>query len=344
MRKGALKPFIAPIFIPNMGCPHRCIFCEQERITSQFSRPLNRKDIEDTLNKAIHSRRFPQQIDPEIAFYGGTFTNLPLELMVEYLEIVARYIDEGLFGSVRVSTRPDALDPQKLETMKRKAVRTVELGAQSMDNQVLHLSRRGHTAEETVRAVGILKRYGFRVGIQLMPGLPGDSHKKFRETVTKVIQLKPDMVRLYPALVIQGTGLARLYNEGKYEPLGLDQAVNLCTEGCIRLETNGIPVIRIGLHASPSLLEKDQIIAGPWHPAFGFLVRSTIHQKAIEPDLPAPGAASQIRILAPEREIPLVRGHRNQGLLRIEKRTGARVAGVKADSTIPRGRVRVEVL
>lgn len=344
MSEGNLRPFIVPIFIPNMGCPHRCIFCEQERITSQRSQPLRRKDIEDILNKAIGSKDFNQRKDPEIAFYGGTFTRLPLKEMEELLEIAARYTKGGPFRSIRVSTRPDALDQQRLEMMKRKGVRTVEVGAQSMDNQVLELSKRGHTAEDTVRAVEKLKRYGFRVGIQLMPGLPGDSEWKFRETITKVIRLRPDMARLYPALIIRGTGLARLYREGRYQPLDLPTAVRVCVEGCIRLEAEGIVVIRIGLMSSSSLLEEGQIIAGPWHPAFGFLVRSSIHHKKMRPDLPRPGTASQIRILAPEREIPLVRGHKNQGIRLIEKKTGARVTGVEPDNSIPRGRVKVEIV
>ncbi len=342
MCKAGLRPFIVPIFIPNMGCPHRCIFCAQERITSQPAQPIKGKDIEGILNKAISSRRFYEQKDPQIAFYGGTFTRLPFDQMEEFLEIAARYTRGGPFRSIRVSTRPDALDARRLEAMQDKGVRMVEVGAQSMDNQVLGLSRRGHTAEDTVGAVEVLRRYGFGVGIQLMPGLPGDSEERFQETITRVIHLRPDAVRLYPALIIRGTGLARLYREGSYIPLGLDDAVSICVEGCMRLEMQGIPVIRIGLQASPSLLEEGQIIGGPWHPAFGFLVRSGIHQKMIEPDLPGPGTASQIRILAPEKEIPLVRGHRNQGLLWIEKKTRARVLGVEADNTVPCGRVKVE--
>jgi len=344
LSKRGLRPFIVPIFIPNMGCPHRCIFCEQEKITSQPSQPLKGKDIEGILNNAIHSRHYHQQKDPQIAFYGGTFTNLPFGRMEELLGIASRYIKKGFFRSIRVSTRPDALDPERLEIMKIKGVETVEVGAQSMDNKVLHLSRRGHTAEDTFGAVEALKRYGFQVGIQLMPGLPGDSEEKFRKTITEVIRLRPDGVRLYPALIIQGTGLARLYGEGRYEPMDLDDAVNQCIEACMRLETQGITVIRIGLQASPSLLKEGQIVAGPWHPAFGFLVRSGIHQEMIEPDLPSPGAASRIRIRAPEKDIPLVRGHRNQGLLLIRKKTGAIVEGIEVDNNIPRGRVRVEVI
>ena len=262
--------------------------------------------------------------------------------MKELLEAVAPFIKQGFFRSIRVSTRPDALDEKRLEAMKDYGVLTVELGAQSMDDHVLSLSKRGHTAEDTAGAVQALKRYGFRVGIQLMPGLPGDSEKKFRSTISQVIDLHPDMARLYPALVIRGTELAKWYGESRYQPLGLEEAVEICMESCIRLEAEGIPVIRIGLMSSPSLLEDGQIVAGPWHTAFGFLVRSGIHQKNIEPQLPGPGIASQIKILAPKRELPLIRGYKNIGIRLIEDKTGARVVGVIPDESVPSGQIAVE--
>jgi histone acetyltransferase (RNA polymerase elongator complex component) len=177
-----------------------------------------------------------------------------------------------------------------------------------------------------------------------MPGLPGDSREIFRSTVIRVISFHPDMVRLYPALVIRGTTLARWYGEGAYRPMDLTEAVDICVESCIRLEVQGIPVIRIGVMASPSLLEKGQIVAGPWHPAFGFLVRSRIHQKNIEAELPRPGAATSLRIRAPKREIPLLRGHRNQGLRWMEARTGARIVRVQPDDAVPSGKIRIEKL
>ena len=337
-----LKPLIVPIFIPNLGCPNRCIFCEQEKITSQSSHKINREHVKKVLDKAINSKNFDVRREPEVAFYGGTFTRLPLGRMKELIEAVVPYIRKGFFRSIRVSTRPDALDKERLEVMKGYGVNTIELGAQSMDDEVLLLSQRGHTAEDTVRAVQILKRMGFRVGIQLMPGLPGDSNEKFRSTITQVIALQPDMVRLYPALVIRGTELAIWYKEGKYQPLRLEDAVDICIESCIQLESKDIPVIRVGLMSSPSLLEKGQIIAGPWHPSFGFLVRSGMHQKKIEPLLPMPGTALKIIIIAPKREIPLVRGYKNQGIMWIENRTGAKIVKVKSDDSIPPGRVRFE--
>lgn len=299
--------------------------------------------MEQVLEKAVLAKGFDPARKPEIAFYGGTFTRLPYDRMLELLQTANTFIEKGLFSSIRVSTRPDAVDKKRLKAMRDHGVTTVELGAQSMNDHVLDLSKRGHSAEDTVNAVRLLRTYGFRVGVQLMPGLPGDSKDIFYSTITKVLGLYPDMVRLYPALVIRGTALAHAYREGTYHPLSLDDAVEICIESCVRLENAGIPVIRIGLMSSPSLLEKGQIIAGPWHTAFGFLVRSGIYHKNIEPELPGPGEASCIRIIAPKRDIPLLRGYKNQGLKAIEAKIGAMVAGVEIDDDIAQGRVKVEV-
>jgi histone acetyltransferase (RNA polymerase elongator complex component) len=179
------------------------------------------------------------------------------------------------------------------------------------------------------------------VGVQLMPGLPGDSAGGFLSTIEKVISLTPDLARLYPAVVIEGTALGTWYREGRYKPLELGEAVELCVEGCMRLESAGIPVIRIGLMSSPALLKEGEIAGGPWHPAFGFLVRSAIYHKKIERDLPRVGRFHRIILSASPREIGLLRGYRNQGLQRIEKITGAEIVGVRADETNPPGRIRV---
>jgi len=337
-----LKPLIIPIFISHSGCPHRCIFCDQEKITSQSVRSVGTDEVREVLEKAISSKRFDIRRNPEVAFYGGTFTGLPKDRIKELLEAVAPYIRDRFISAIRVSTRPDFIDEERLKIMKAFHVRTVELGVQSLDEDVLSMAQRGHTAGDVIRAVQILKKSGFKVGIQLMPGLPGDSKERFRATIEKVIGLNPDMVRLYPALVIEGTGLARMYAEGSYQPLTLEEGVDLCVDAVTRLETNGIPVIRIGLMSSPSLLEDRRIVSGPWHTAFGFLVRSAIHQKAIEADLPAPGTAKGIRIFAPERDIPLIRGYKNRGIRMIEEKTGAEVLRITVDDNLPGGRVRIE--
>jgi len=293
------------------------------------------------LDQAVHSPSYDEGRDPQAAFYGGTFTGLPVARMKEFLEAVRPYIEDGRVRSIRVSTRPDALDEERLKVLKAHHVRTVELGVQSMDDRVLIRARRGHTAQDVAAAVRVLKQEGFQVGVQLMPGLPGDSEEIFRSTIEAVIALRPDMVRLYPALAIAGTALARRVEAGTYHPLTLDTAVAWCVDATIRLETNGVPVIRIGLMSSPSLIEPGRVVAGPWHPAFGFLVRSAIYHRAMEANLPVHGTAREIAIFAPGSEIPLIRGHRNQGLRRIEEKTGATVIGVQADETVPKGRVRL---
>jgi len=339
---GQRKSLIVPIFIPNQGCPHKCIFCQQEKITAQSARPIKGLTVKKILDTAIKSAGFDVRQGPEVAFYGGTFTGLPLKRMSELLEAVTPYLKQGFFRSIRVSTRPDALDNERLDLIRSFGVSTVELGAQSMDDEVLELTRRGHTARDTVESFRLLRQHGFKVGIQLMPGLPGDSEEKFMKTIEDVITLHPDMMRLYPTIVIKGTELARWYEEKRYQPLRLEEAVKICHESCVRLEGRGIPVIRMGLMSSPSLLQDGQIVAGPWHGAFGFLVRSGIYQKEIEPCLPKPGDVKKMRIRAPYREIPLVRGYKNLGLRLIEQKTGARVTGVIPDESVPSGRIEVD--
>ncbi len=298
--------------------------------------------MRETLDAAMQAKGFDPSRNTQLAFYGGTFTGLKKARMESLLKAAAPYVHSGMVKSIRISTRPDSLDEQRLRVLKAYGVKTVELGVQSMNDRVLTLSKRGHTAGDTVTAVRMLKDHGFKVGIQLMPGLPGDSREEFFTTTRKVLALKPHMARLYPALVIKGTGLARMYGEGSYQPFSLKEAVNVCEKSVLLFEGNGIPVIRIGLMSSPSLLEKGRIVAGPWHPAFGFLVRSAIHFKGIAPDLSVPGGVQLIRIYAPMREIPLVRGYKNRGIQKIEQKIGARVMGVLPDDTVPPGRIRLE--
>ena len=334
------KPFIVPIFIPNQGCPHRCVFCEQEKITSEKKGIVNGAHVTRIIETAIRSRKF-DCMHAEVAFYGGTFTNLKLHLIKELLGAVSPFLKKGMFTGVRVSTRPDSLNLEKLELMRKAGVRTVELGVQSMDDEVLALSERGHAAADSEKAVGLLKNLGFQVGLQLMPGLPGDSRKVFLSTVEKAIRLKPDMARLYPVLVIRGTALARMYEQGNYAPLSLSEAVEICAESCRMFEDAGISVIRIGLMSSPTLLEQGEILAGPWHTAFGFVVRSRMYQKTIEAQLPSRGRMERVRIRAHDRDIPFLRGYKNEGIRWISLRTGAEVVAVESNRCLLRGKIEV---
>ena len=338
------RHLIIPIFIPHQGCPHRCIFCQQKTITNLSESLLTPDDIRNIIELAIKSKHLLDKKPREVAFYGGTFTSLPTASMTKMLDAVLPFIERGIIQTIRLSTRPDSLGEDKLDILESFGVSTVELGVQSMDNRVLLLSNRGHTSLDTINAVKILKKRGFKVGIQLMPGLPGDSKELFMDTIDKVIDLKPAMARLYPTLVIKGTKLAQLYKQGTYNPMGLKDTVNLCKEACIKLENSGIPVIRIGLMSSPSLLKKGEIIAGPWHPSLGFLVRSAIHLEKVSSYLPTIGEAKNIILFAPKEEIPLIMGYKKSGIRHIETITGAMVKDIIPDDSISSGKVTFEIL
>ena len=344
MSKKIKNIFIIPIFIPNLGCPQRCIFCKQKIITD-FSESLPKPDhIKNTIELGIKSERFCDGKLKEVAFYGGTFTSLPAHQMKKMLDSVKPYKENGIIHSIRLSTRPDCLSKDKLDILEIYGVSTVELGAQSMNNKVLSISNRGHTSDDTINAVKTLKKRGFNVGIQLMPGLPGDSEDIFMDTISKVISLKPDIARLYPTLVIRGTKLEHLYKQGQYSPLDLKDAVSLCKKACVRLESAGIPVIRIGLMSSPSLLKKGDIVAGPWHPSLGFLVRSAIHLERLRQYLPAMGEAKAIIIHAPHNEIPLIIGHKKSGIKHMEDITGSIIKEIVPDDSIMPGHIAVQNL
>jgi histone acetyltransferase (RNA polymerase elongator complex component) len=336
---------IVPVFIPHLGCPHRCIFCQQEKITSQQGPAPAGREVRAIIEQALASPRFSPLAENEIAFFGGTFTSLPVRLIQELLEATAPYLDRGLFTGIRVSTRPDAIDPSICRLIAGYKVKTVELGAQSMNDDVLCLSGRGHTAADTVHAARLLKKLRFKLGIQIMPGLPGDSESVFSETISEVVAIHPDMVRIYPAVVIQGTALAAWYREGRYSPLSLQEAVERCQEACMKFEAEGISVIRLGLMNSPSLREPGQILAGPWHEAFGHLVKCMIYRNKIAPMLSAEKwKGCSVVIGAPPREISLLRGYKNEGVSWLEGLLGASVAKIVADKRLPPGNITVEGL
>ncbi len=334
-----VKRFIVPIFISNQGCPHRCIFCDQRRITGEEK--IGPDSVERIIKIAINSSRFKKELGIEVAFYGGTFASLPISYMKQLLEPVKKYIENGIVKGIRISTRPDSINEKVLNVLKEYHVKTVELGAQSLDNNVLRLSKRGHTAEDIINSFYVLRNQGFKVGIQLMPGLPGDTKEIFRKSIKKTLELVPDMVRLYPTLVIKGTELEELYNKGIYKPLSLQEAIDICVEAVLALEGKGIPVIRIGLMNSGSLIKN--IVAGPWHPAFGFLVRSKAFiEKCVIPQLKKSKIRDKVVIFTNPRIIPLLRGHKNEGIRMIQNKTGIKIKQILPDDSISENKIRLE--
>ncbi len=264
---------IIPFFIPHSGCPHQCVFCNQKNIIGQ-NLPEDVAAMPDKINRYVNRNNSSEPV--QIAFYGGSFTALPLDKQKACLEAVRPFIQAGHIRNIRLSTRPDCISTEILSFLKEHHVSVVELGAQSMEDNVLARSGRGHTAGDTTRAVRLLREQGFAIGLQIMPGLPGDSAELFHQTVDRVIALKPHFVRMYPALVIKGTPLEHLYTGGQYTPLAIDEAVALCRDAVVKFELAGIDVIRIGLQSTEELEKPGTILAGPYHPAFRQLVDSSI--------------------------------------------------------------------
>ena len=258
------------IFVPFNGCPHRCSFCDQRSITGKVYQPTA-EDVRLTLETAIDSLKENTKYS-EIAFFGGSFTALDRGYMRMLLEATAPYIDR--FKGIRISTRPDCIDGELLSLLKQYKVTAIELGAQSMDDRVLCMNERGHNSADVVRAAGLIRNGGFELGLQMMTGLYGSSDELDLYTAERFIELRPDTVRVYPTIVMKGTRLGELYEQGVYRPQELDGAVALCARLLTLFEREGIRVIRVGLHDTESL--RRDMLAGPYHPAFRELCESRI--------------------------------------------------------------------
>jgi histone acetyltransferase (RNA polymerase elongator complex component) len=335
------KRFIIPIFISHLGCPHRCVYCNQDRIARPVSAlPIPEEvaaEIERYLGMSSRNRRCSRKV--QVAFYGGSFTALPLESQEKLLCSVKPFLDEGKVHSLRLSTRPDYISPEVLEILKVHKVKTVELGVQSMADEVLRISRRGYDKERVQQAVRDLQGEGFEVGIQLMIGLPGDSPERFAATVEEMIRLTPHFVRLYPTLVIKGTVLERWFRQGRYHPLSLEEAVALAKEALRGFQQAHIPVIRVGLQPTPSLL--GAVVAGPYHPAFRQLVESSIlYERAIDllAEFPHQRRPS-LTFLISSRDISTFYGQGGENIIKLRKACGLQEIRVKHDPQQKRGSI-----
>jgi histone acetyltransferase (RNA polymerase elongator complex component) len=261
-----MKHVNIPIFVPHVGCPFTCIFCNQRHIASQ-QEPLSPSAIPELVEQYLAT--IPPGSEIEIAFFGGSFTMMDISLQEAYLSQVYPYLQKDVVKGLRLSTRPDGIDPGILELLKKWGVKTIELGVQSCNDEVLALSGRGIRLEQIISASRLIKEYGFKLGIQLMVGLPGDNRHKDLATARITIGMQPDMVRIYPTLVIAGTELARQWQQGSYQELGLAEAISICGQMLLLFQYHCIPVIRLGLQPSQDLQPGQTLLAGPYHPAFG---------------------------------------------------------------------------
>jgi histone acetyltransferase (RNA polymerase elongator complex component) len=266
---------IIPIFIPFGGCSHQCVFCNQTKITGSTYLPGER-EIAGTVES--HLSTWKKGGRKEIAFYGGSFTSLPEDVQENYLKTAYKYVKTGQVDGIRLSTRPDAIDDNTIRLLKKYRVGAVELGVQSMVNSVLKLSGRGHMGKDTVRAAALLKEANMLVGMQIMPGLPGDTEATIVNTARRVIITRPNFVRIYPTVVIRDTPLHNMYKKGDYIPWTLDEMVSICRRIYEMFQRSSITVIRMGLQ--PTVELEKNIVAGPYHPSFRQLVEGTHIQSA----------------------------------------------------------------
>ncbi|MFQ6758622.1 MAG: radical SAM protein [Deltaproteobacteria bacterium] len=308
-------PFVIPVFIAHQGCPHQCLFCNQRSITGAPEGMVTAREVEEIIRAQLAWPRRHPEARVQVAFYGGSFTGLALERQRELLGAAQPFLASGQVRELRLSTRPDYVTPQIAGFLREQGVGIVELGAQSLDDGVLAASGRGHTADQVRTAVACLKETGIRVGLQLMLGLPSDTTATALASARRAAALGPDMVRLYPCLVIEGSPLAELYRQGKYQPQSLFRAVALAGRLWSIFKAQGIPVVRMGLQPSPSL--KKTVLAGPYHPAFGELVLSRLFFNRVRALLSARSAQQPHRLCLAKADESIYRGKDNGNVKRL---------------------------
>lgn len=301
---------IYPFFIPHAGCPHRCSFCRQDQVGGRFSSP------DPSAIAAQLEAMLAGQGGGEVAFYGGSFTSLPMEIQDAYLAAARSSLAVGRIDGIRVSARPDALGDKEVSFLRERGVSTVEVGVQSFSPEVLRRAERGHDPEAVFQAVLHLRRAGMKFGLQLMPGLPGGDRAEALRSLDEALALKPDFLRVYPTVVLHGTPLAEEYLAGRYQPPTLAAAVELCAEMSWRCRRREVPVIRWGLHNQPELTADGALLAGPWHPAFGQLVRAHLWLRGLTV-LAAKGVRE---VVVPTAEFSDAQGHRRNNLCSLRER------------------------
>lgn len=268
-----LRHYTIPVFIPEEACPNQCVFCNQHRIAGAECAP----SVEEVMRKInAHLLTIPAEGEVEIGFFGGNFTGIPQAEQLAYLGSVQGFIDSGRVQGIRLSTRPDYITPEILNFLKQFHVTSIELGAQSLDDEVLKLAGRGHTANQVAIASQLIRDHGFNLGLQMMIGLPGDSPEKSMHTAKEIIRLGAVSTRIYPTLVIKNTELEQLYLDGKYTPLTLSEAIEQVADIVPLFVDADVKILRIGLHPSEGLLDRSSLVAGPFEVAFGEMVFSRI--------------------------------------------------------------------
>lgn len=294
------------VFVPHIGCPCKCSFCNQFSITEQIFIP-HEKDVDNAVEIALNSKKYDPE-NGEIAFFGGSFTAINRDYMTELLSAAKKHIDMGHAKGIRISTRPDCIDNDVLNLLKAYGVTAIELGAQSMRDEVLKANNRGHNSDDVYNAAELIKKYDFELGLQMMTGLYMDNDEGAEFTANEFVKINPETVRVYPTIVLENTELARFYKNGEYEPQSIDAAVELCARLLLLFEKNNINVIRLGLHS----IDMSKYVAGPWHPAFSELCENRIYRDIISTQL---GEKVNYTVYVAEGEMSKAVGQKKSNIL-----------------------------
>ena len=340
------KEYIIPIFVPHLGCPNNCIFCNQKKISGQ-TKMVTTENVKNTIEYYLENFKDDNRY-VEVAFFGGSFTAIDKSTQEELLQAVQPYIADKKVNSIRISTRPDAIDKDILKMLKKYHVKTIELGVQSMNNYILSRCQRGHTVEDVKKASKLIRFYGFVLGHQMMVGLPESTVQDEINTAKELIKLKPKIVRVYPVLVIKETPLAEEYEKGEYVPLTVTQAVERCKSVVALFNQKKINVIRIGLQNTEEISdpskESSQVVAGPFHPAFRQLVEASMWYDTIVNEIKKINTkVIAVKIIANEENINLIIGHKKENVLKLKENYDVDVS-VEASNEIKPGKFKLEIL
>lgn len=324
------KHITIPIFIPGYGCLNDCVFCNQKSITGVSKNPSS-DEVREIIKTWLTSVKIGET-EVEIAFFGGNFLGLSTNVQKDYLSIAEDFVKQGKISSIRFSTRPDTISENSLNAISNFSVKTIEIGVQSMDDEVLYLSGRGHTSKDSEKAAKLILQFGYTLGMQMMVGLPADTPRKSLNTALAIIKAGASQTRIYPVLVIKNTALESLYNQKKYLPLSVNDAVKQVAPLVDLFNKNQVKILKVGLHPSEAYAEGKDLIAGPYHPSFHELVLSEIWKQRFEKEL-LPNSLHEIEIRVNSKEINHAIGY--NGSNRNWIKTQFKKVVFASDDTIP---------
>lgn len=338
------RHYIIPIFVPHEGCPHDCVFCNQDSITGETEK-VTGDTVRNTIEEYIKTIELNNDTSKtiEVSFFGGTFTGINLEKQRELLSVAKEYKETGIIEYIRLSTRPDYINESILEHLKSYKVDIIELGVQSLDEDVLQASKRGHSAEDVRKACTLIRKYEFTLGIQIMLGLPCDNMNKDIETAREVIRLKPDIARIYPALVIKNTAMEVMCNRNIYSPYSLEECINIGKIIYAMLVSSGINVIRVGLQPTEEINEECELVAGPFHPAIRELIEGTLINDMIYYQLKDLNHLKNIIIKINNRDISKLYAHKKKFFNELRRNIGSTTIKVEQSHEVERNTVLLEL-